>query len=486
MAGGAQEPSQEPVAPEPQGPSRPTLASADAAPPEAAAAASVQAAGRPKKKRKAPTAAGKRRAKARAREAAPGLRKCRLCRAEVTHTLVDLGMSALRGAYVTSEQLVAMERYYPLHALVCSNCLLVQLRTSLSPADLRRNGGVDQVQNLRRRQESRRFCRTLAKKLHLGAGSLAIEVSSDGANFVEHLHELAVPVLGIETFERSAQRSIAMGIPTRVEAFSERVAADLADRNRMADVVLSSNVIAQADDLHDFVAAIARVLKPRGVVILEFPYVQGMMANVDVDAIRHDHVSYFSLSTLDRLAGDHRLKITEVQELGAGRTVLRVMLTHSASARPLNNSVARMLGRERKAGLCHIESYEQFAPRVRDLKRRLLSFLISARSSGQRIYGYGEPGCGSTLLQYCGLGPDFLDGMIDRGTGLHGKFTPGLHVPVLAPDVLQAARPDIVFVMPCITVEEAASDLRTSRDWGAKLLLTIPNVISIDPRNLDR
>ncbi|MCB1519305.1 MAG: methyltransferase domain-containing protein [Hyphomicrobiaceae bacterium] len=445
-----------------------------------------------KKPQKKPEPAAKARPKKVSRKRTPQppalikqrLGTCRLCNADITTTFVDLGMSPLRGTSLTRDDLASMERYYPLHALVCSNCYLVQLKDVLPPAEMLSEYAGLPAASPRRLQDHRRFSRTIVKRLNLGPDSLAIEIGGHG-NFLPHIKELDVPVLSIDPHQRSAHQSIDSGIATRVETFTEKLARELAARGKLGDVIIGGDVIAQVPDLHDLVAGIARLLKPRGVAILEFPYAERLIVDTQFDAIHHDQLSYLSLSTLERLVGRHKLKITEAHELSHDGGSLRVLLSHSSSARPLNNSVARILGHERKSGIFDLKTYTSFSQRSQALKRKLLSFLISSRNSGQTICGCGTPSHANTLFHFCGIGPDFLDFLIDSDPNQHGRFTPGKRIPIMPPEALRATKPDFVLILPWHLQGELMKELHFIKEWGGKFIVSTPDFLVIDPTTLE-
>jgi hypothetical protein len=297
---------------------------------------------------------------------------------------------------------------------------------------------------------------------------------------------LGIPVLGIEPAANVAQAAIDKGIPTRVEFFGEALARELQYEGKSADLIIGNNVIAQVPDLNDFVAGLATLLKPNGVITLEFPHIEKLIAQRQFDTIYHEHFSYFSLSTIETLAARHRLKVIDVEELPTHGGSLRVYLAHAASTRPLNNRVGAVIGRERSAAICSIERYASFDEQVRLIKRQLLSFLISAKNGGKKIVGYGAPGKGNTLLNYCGIGPDFLDFTVDQNPYKHGKFTPGMHIPIFPVDAIAKAKPDYILILPWNLKDEIIRQMQFVKDWGARFIVPIPSVSIIDPKDLPK
>ena len=263
-----------------------------------------------------------------------------------------------------------------------------------------------------------------------------------------------------------------------------RLAAELVAEGRKADLIAGNNVLAQVPDLNDFVAGMRILLKPEGVITLEFPHLQRLIEQNQFDTIYHEHFSYFSLVTIEEMARRHALKLIDVEELGTHGGSLRVYLAHAQSARQPGPRVAEILERERRLGFCDLATYTSFDEQVRRTKRRLLSFLIAAKDEGKSICGYGAPGKGNTLLNYCGIGPDFLDFTVDRNPYKHGRFTPGQHVPILPVEAIDSAKPDYVLILPWNIKDEIVRQMRHIADWGGKFIVPIPEVAVIDPMEL--
>jgi SAM-dependent methyltransferase len=412
------------------------------------------------------------------------VRRCRLCGGGLEHSFVDLGMSPLCESFLAPEQLDAMEPYFPLHALVCGNCFLVQLGEYVSPEHIFREYAYFSSYSTTWVAHAQAYCNKIAKRLNLGPDSLAVELASNDGYLLQHFQPLGVPVLGIEPAANVAKVAIGKGIPTRVEFFGVELAEALVAEGRQADLIIGNNVLAQVPDLNDFVAGMARLLAPEGVITLEFPHLERLMAENQFDTIYHEHFSYFSLIAIERLASRHGLKLIDVEELRTHGGSLRVYLAHAGGTWRTAKSVPDLLAREHRLGFRDLATYASFAEQVRRTKRRLLAFLIAAKDAGAVICGYGAPGKGNTLLNYCGIGPDFLEFTVDRNPYKHGRFTPGMHIPIRPVEALDAARPDYVLILPWNLKDEIIQQMRHIAAWGGKFIVPIPELAVIDPKDL--
>jgi len=410
--------------------------------------------------------------------------RCRICAAPLKHSFADLGMSPLCESFLQADQLDCMELYFPLHAYVCEKCFLVQLKEYVSPSNIFTEYAYFSSYSTSWVAHAKSYCEMIKYRLGLNSSSLVVELASNDGYLLQHFIPLGVPVLGIEPAANVAKAAIKRGVPTRVEFFGETYANVLAGEGKMADLIIGNNVLAQVPDINDFVAGIAQLLKPEGVVTLEFPHIERLIAENQFDTIYHEHFSYFSLGTIETLASRHRLKVFDVEELPTHGGSLRVYLAHAASTHQLTQRVAAVIGREVSHGLRSIEAYTRFQGNVRQTKRRLLSFLISAKNAGETICGYGAPGKGNTLLNYCGIGTDFIDFTVDRNPYKHGRFTPGMHIPIQPVEAIAAAKPDYIFILPWNLKNEIVQQMNFVKDWGCKFIVPIPEVAVIDPKEV--
>jgi hypothetical protein len=410
--------------------------------------------------------------------------RCRLCGGELEHTFVDLGMSPLCESFRTPSQLDTMEPYFPLHALICETCFLVQLKAYVSPEQIFGEYAYFSSYSTSWVAHAKAYCAMIKERLGLGPDSLVVELASNDGYLLQHFLPLGVPVLGIEPAANVARVAIDKGIPTQVDFFGTALADALVADGRRADLIIGNNVLAQVPELNDFAAGMAGLLALEGTITLEFPHLERLMAENQFDTIYHEHFSYFSLITIEHLAARHGLKLLDVEELSTHGGSLRVYLAHVGSRRPTTARVNDLLARERRAGLCDLATYRSFAEQVKRTKRKLLAFLVAAKNEGKTICGYGAPGKGNTLLNYCGIGTDFLEFTVDRNPHKHGRFTPGMHIPIHPVEALDACKPDYVLILPWNLKDEIVEQMCRIATWGARFVVPIPEVSVIDPKDL--
>ncbi len=390
-------------------------------------------------------------------------------------------MSPLCESFLPAAKLNEMEPFYPLHALVCEKCFLVQLQEYVSPDHIFSEYAYFSSYSTSWVEHARTYCHMIKQRLQLGPNSLAVELASNDGYLLQHFLPLGVPVLGIEPAANVAEAARRRNVPSLVEFFGTALADRLVAEGKRADLIIGNNVLAQVPDLNDFVAGMKRLLKREGVITLEFPHLERLIAENQFDTIYHEHFSYFSFVTTDRLAETHGLKIIDVEKLKTHGGSLRVYLAHAASAHVPSPRVSELLDHEIESGFGEIETYARFSEQVRRTKRNLLSFLIACKEQGKRICAYGAPGKGNTLLNYCGVGPDFIDFAVDRNPYKHGRFTPGMHIPIRPVEAIDEAKPDYLLVLPWNIKDEIVHQMRHVGDWGCRFIIPIPEVHVIDP-----
>jgi hypothetical protein len=417
---------------------------------------------------------------------APRSDGCRLCGSRLNHTLVDLGMSPPCESYLRPDQLDQMEAYYPLSVMVCDTCYLVQLKEYMSPESIFGEYAYFSSYSSSWVAHAKAYCEAITQRLGLGRDSLAVELASNDGYLLQHFLPLGVPVLGVEPAANVARAAIEKGVPTRIDFFGVRLARQLVAEGLQADLIIGNNVLAQVPDLNDFVAGMTVLLKPEGVITLEFPHVERLMAENQFDTIYHEHFSYFSLLTVDLMASRHGLKVIDVEEFPTHGGSLRVYLAHKDAHWMVSGSVSDLLEREKRHGLTQMATYASFGEKARRAKRDLLAFLIAAKNEGKTICGYGAPGKGNTLLNYCAIGTDFLDFTVDRNPYKHGRFTPGMHIPIKPVDAIDHAKPDYILILPWNLKDEIIRQMHHVASWGAKFVLPIPFVTVIDPSELPK
>lgn len=406
---------------------------------------------------------------------------CRLCGAPVRRTVVDLGMSPPCEKILRADEIDEAETYYPLHVRICDACLLVQLRDYIPPEDIFTEYYYFSSFSTSWVEHARRYVDMIVPRLGLGPESLVVEVASNDGYLLQHFLPHGVPVIGVEPAANVAEEAVRRGIPSRVEFFGRAAAGRMLAEGLAADLIVGNNVVAHVPDVNDFVGGMVRLLKPGGSITLEIPHVQRLIEGNQFDTIYHEHFSYWSLLTLDAMARRLGLVLYDVEELSTHGGSLRVYLAHAGAGRVPSPAVAALLASERAAGFDRVETYERFEAAARQTKRDLLRFMLAARDEGRTIAGYGAPGKGNTLLNYCGIGRDFLDFTVDRNVHKHGRFTPGMHIPILPVEAIDAARPDYVLILPWNLRDEIVRQMARIADWGGRFVVPIPRVEVIDP-----
>ena len=402
---------------------------------------------------------------------------CRFCGASLATTFVDLGMSPLCQTHIRPDQLHEMEPFFPLHAYVCEQCLLVQLQEFVTPAEIFSEYAYFSSYSTSWVEHARRYAEMAITRFGLGSRSKVMEIASNDGYLLQHFVARGIPVLGIEPAANVAQVAIAKGIPSTVRFFGRASADDIAREHGKPDLLLGNNVLAHVPDLNDFVGGMQRLLAPHGVITMEFPHLVRLMAENQFDTIYHEHFSYFSFITVERIFAHHGLTLFDVDELTTHGGSLRIYARHTSIATvPVAPRVEQLRMREVDDGFLTLEPYRTFDAQVRATKRELLSFLIDAKRAGKKVVGYGAPGKGNTLLNYCGIRTDFLDFTVDANPYKQGKFTPGTRIPILAPNAIAAARPDYVLILPWNLKDEIASQLAYVREWGGQFVIPIPKV----------
>jgi SAM-dependent methyltransferase len=408
-----------------------------------------------------------------------GSRNCRHCNGSLAE-FVDLGMSPLCESYLTEDQLNTMEPFYPLAAYVCRDCMLVQLQEYVAPEHIFSEYAYFSGYSDAWVDHARRYVEMITDRLGLGPESRVIELGSNDGYLLQFFVERGIPVIGIDPAANVASEAESRGVQTLVTFFGADTARELAETGLQADLVLGNNVLAQVPNLNSFIKGIGIILKPNGVCTIEFPHLLKTMVGNQFDQIYHEHFSYFSALTAERIFAAHGMRIFDVEELWTHGGSLRLYICHAGDENhPGSAAISELIRRERDAGLHQIETYAAFAHHVRATKRKLLSFLIETKSAGKSIVGYGAPGKGNTLLNYCGIRTDFLDYTVDRNPYKHGKYLPGTHIPIFSIEKIAETKPDYLLVLPWNLKEEITRQLDYTRGWGAKLVIPIPELLII-------
>jgi SAM-dependent methyltransferase len=386
-------------------------------------------------------------------------------------------MSPLCETYPSPSDIERGEVYYPLHVQLCERCLLVQLGEYQPPENIFTEYAYFSSYSDSWLKHAESYCDKLVAELGLTQHSFVVEVASNDGYLLQYFVRRQVPVLGIEPAANVAKVAVEKGVPTLVEFFGERVAKDLAAGGHTADLVAGNNVLAQVPDLNDFVAGLRVILKPDGVLTLEFPHLLRLIERNEFDTIYHEHFSYFSLLTTLRILEAHGLKVFHVEELSTHGGSLRVYACRAESPRhEIRPSVGDVIAEETRAGMASADGYAHFAQKVKETKLALVEFLIGAARLGKSVAGYGAPGKSATLLHYCGIGKDLIQFTVDRSPYKQGRFLPGSHIPIHHPDRIREAKPDYVIILPWNLKDEIMTQLEFIRDWGGKFVIPIPQV----------
>jgi SAM-dependent methyltransferase len=389
---------------------------------------------------------------------------CRFCGAPVEAVFAALGMSPLANSYLPPEAANAMEPFYPLRALVCGNCFLVQLEEFESPERIFSDYAYFSSYSSSWLDHSRRYSEQMIERLGLDERSHVVEIASNDGYLLQFFHERQISVLGIEPAANVAKVALQKGIPTLVEFFGVQTASSLAGESS-ADLLIGNNVLAHVPDLNDFVAGMKVLLKPGGVITMEFPHLMRLIEENQWDTIYHEHFSYFSFLTVSRVFEAHGLQLFDVEELPTHGGSLRIYGGHADDADKSETEAARELReRERQAGYGELGTYLGYGRRVEADKRQILGFLIDLKQQDLRIVGYGAPAKGNTLLNYCGIGTDFIEYTCDLNPHKQGDFLPGSHIPICSPDQIKEDRPDVVLILPWNLKDEIVEQLAFIRD----------------------
>jgi SAM-dependent methyltransferase len=408
------------------------------------------------------------------------LGKCRLCSEPLRRTFVNLGMSPLCESYIVAEQLNQMEPFYPLHALVCEKCFLVQLGEYVTADHIYSEYAYFSSFSDSWLRHAREYVDMITDRLKLGPQSLVIELASNDGYLLQNFVRKSIPVLGIDPAANIAPHAIKKGVPTLVRFFGVETAREVLAQGKQADLLLGNNVLAHVPALNDFVAGMKLLLKPGGVITMEFPHLLRLMRENQFDTIYHEHFSYFSFLTVEKVFARHGLTLFDVQPLSTHGGSLRIFAKHVEDrGKDVTNAVNALLAEERGANLDKLSTYDEFAEKVRITKRKLLQFLIQAKEGGKSVAAYGAPAKGNTLLNYCGVRTDFIDYAVDRSPHKQGMFLPGTHIPIFEPERIFETKPDYLLILPWNLKEEIVQQMGGIRAWGGKFVVPIPEVAVI-------
>ncbi|MDR4464463.1 MAG: class I SAM-dependent methyltransferase [Nitrospira sp.] len=402
---------------------------------------------------------------------------CRFCDRPLQHTFANLGMSPLANSYIKSAQMNQVERFFPLHALVCDGCFLVQLQEFESPEAIFGDYAYFSSFSDSFLQHAKTYVEMAVDRFKLNGKSQVVEVASNDGYLLQYFVQKGVPVLGIEPAANVAEVARKRGITSLVKFFGTQTALEMKQEGRQADLLVGNNVLAHVPNLNDFVAGIKIVLKAEGVVTMEFPHLVRLIEDGLFDTIYHEHFSYFSFFTVEQVFAKHGLVLFDVEEVSTHGGSLRIYGRHAEHhARPISPRVAELKQREKDLKLDRLEPYLTFSGRVEQVKRNLLRFLIDAKDAKKVIAAYGAPAKGNTLLNYCGIRTDFIDYTIDRSPHKQGQYLPGSHIPILSPDAAKETKPDYLLILAWNLKDEIMEQMRFIREWGGRFVVPLPDV----------
>lgn len=402
---------------------------------------------------------------------------CRHCADPLNHTFLDLGYAPPSNAYLTREDLTQPEKYYPLKVMVCDQCWLVQTEDYARADELFSSEyAYFSSTSTGWLAHAARYAELMTRQLQLNQDSLVIEVASNDGYLLKNFVAAGIPCLGIEPTASTAAAAEAIGIPVMREFFGERLGMQLAASDKKADLIAGNNVYAHVPDINDFTRGLKAALKPGGTITLEFPHFMRLVENTQFDTVYHEHFSYLSLYTVDRIFKAAGLRVCNVEELPTHGGSLRIYGCHASALRETAPAVRAMLTQERQLGLQTLATYQHFQAKADQVKDDLLAFLIEQKRAGKTVAAYGAAAKGNTLLNYAGVKPDLLPFVCDAAAAKQGKFMPGSHIPILAPAVLDTQYLDYLVILPWNIVEEVKQQNARLAKLGTKFVTIIPTL----------
>ena len=410
--------------------------------------------------------------------------KCRFCAEPLTHVMCDLAMSPLANSYVKFEDGHNAEKIFPLKVWVCEKCLLAQLEEFESPDAIFSDYLYFSSFSTSWVEHARRYCEMMTERFGYNGSSQVVEIASNDGYLLQHFKAKGIPVLGVEPAANVAKVAWEeKQIPSVVKFFGVQTAKELVADGKSADLLLGCNVLAHVPDINDFVGGLKIALKPGGVITFEFPHLQRLIEQNQFDTVYHEHFSYLSLLAVEKVFAHHGLTLFDVEELPTHGGSLRIFARHTDDAGELRTVTPRieaMRGQETQAGLTRMETYTSFDKKVKSTKRKLLRFLIDAKDSGKTVVGYGAAAKGVTLINYCGVGADLIDYVVDKSPYKQNHHMPGVRVPIHGPEKIFETKPDYVLILPWNLRKEISSEMAKIRGWGGKFVVPIPEVTVLD------
>jgi 2-polyprenyl-3-methyl-5-hydroxy-6-metoxy-1,4-benzoquinol methylase len=403
---------------------------------------------------------------------------CRFCNIELSDEFIDLFNAPAANSFLTIEQLNEPETFYPLKVVVCKNCLLVQIDEYKKSTAIFDNEYVYFSSfSTSWLAHAKKYTEAISKRFSITSSQLVIEIASNDGYLLQYFKELQIPVLGIEPTANTAEVARLKGIESITEFFGKQLANSLVLQNKQADLLIGNNVLAHVPDINDFVGGMKLILKPNGIITMEFPHVMELVENNQFDTIYHEHFSYLSLYTVQKIFAAHGLAIFDVEQISTHGGSLRIFVKHiDFEGLTITSNVKKLLALEHAKGVDRIEYYTGFRKKAEKIKVDFLSQLIDLKIQGKKVAAYGAAAKGNTLLNFCGVKADLIEFVVDANPSKQGKFLPGSHIPVVNEATIQIEKPDIIILFPWNLSSEIINQLSYVRNWGCQFLIPIPKV----------
>jgi 2-polyprenyl-3-methyl-5-hydroxy-6-metoxy-1,4-benzoquinol methylase len=401
---------------------------------------------------------------------------CRICRRKTGETFVNLGNTPLSNSYL-KKNMIKNEKKFPLHALICKKCMLVQLEEFETPKKIFSEYAYFSSYSKTWLKHAEKYVEKMTKKFKLNSDHLVIEIASNDGYLLQYFKKHKIPILGIEPAKNIAEIAQKKKIPTITKFFGTKLAKEIVKSGKQPDLLLGNNVLAHVPKLNDFVEGLKILLKHEGVITLEFPHILQLIAKNQFDTIYHEHFSYFSLITVKKLFEKYELKIFDVEELNTHGGSLRIFVKHKSNKfQKERKSVKKMLEKEKIFGLKKISTYTNFSQEVNSIREELLNFLHKAKKDKKTVVGYGAPAKGNTLLNFCQINFELIDYTVDISPHKQKMYLPGSHIIIKEPNEIFKTKPDYVLILPWNLKEEIMTQMKDIRKWGGKFVIPIPEV----------
>jgi len=403
---------------------------------------------------------------------------CRFCKHDVKTEFADLVNSPASNSYLTRQQLDEPEVYYPLKVMVCEKCFLVQVDEYKKSADIfNHDYAYFSSYSTSWLAHCKRYTEMMTERFGYNSQSLVAEIASNDGYLLQYFKEKNVPVLGIEPTANTAAVAIGKGIDTVVDFFGVRLAKDLAQKGKKADLLLGNNVLAHVPDIMDFVGGMQVLLKDNGVITMEFPHLYQLVLNNQFDTIYHEHFSYLSFSTVKQIFEANGLQMFDVEEIPTHGGSLRIFARHAAdSSKPVSERVGALLQKEKEAGMLSMDYYRNFQVKMETIKLDVLDFLVKQKRAGKKVAAYGAAAKGNTLLNYCGVKNDLIEFVVDANPAKQNKYLPASHIPVLTEASIKSQKPDYILILPWNIKDEITKQLSYVKEWGCRFVVPIPHL----------